>query len=135
MEKSEDYDVVAANNECANQINKTTIISTPGTSTHANQIQVTANQDQYIEDSKYDNTNDITVKPLYGGNSKNSKDKYYKITFNNKLKKYKAKSCSEAIQKFLNKNTIKNDYLLEVSEFNKNNKKNKDSLYLIKLIK
>jgi type II secretory pathway component HofQ len=129
MATSESYDVVAANKQCSNQINKPTIITTPGTSTHTNQMQVNANENQHIEDSKYDNTDEITVKPLYGGNKKNKINKYYKINFNNKNKKYIASSYSEAIQKFLNKNKIQDDYLLEITEYYKNS--NKTNLYLI----
>jgi len=130
MVLSEEYEIKPANSSCANQMNKSIIIPTPGTATNANQIQVNAVEDQHNENSKYDNIDGINIKPLYGGNKNN---KYYKIFFNNKIKKYKAKNEREAINIFLTKNVLTKDYLLEISECNKNNIK--DSLYLIKIRK
>jgi hypothetical protein len=128
MVLTEEYDIVPANNSCSNQINKNKIISTPGTSTHANQVHVNATENQHIEDSKYDNVDNMNVKPLYGGIKKNN-NKYYKIHFNNKIKKYKAKSEKDAINIFLSNNEIPNNYLLEICCSNKK----KESLYLIKI--
>jgi len=130
MVLSEEYDIKPANSSCSNQINKNVIIPTPGTSTTTNQIQANAIENQHNEDSKYDNVDNMHVKPLYGGNKYT---KYYKINFNNKIKKYKAKNEREAINIFLSKNKINKDYLLEISECNKNNVKN--TLYLIKIKK
>ena len=128
MASSEDYDVVAANNHCSNQINKSTVITTPGTQTHANQVQANANENQHMENSKYDNTEEIDVKPMYGGN-KSKKNKNYKIYYNNQIKIYKANSYKKAIEMFLSKNNVKKDYLLEICDCNTN----KELLYFIKL--
>ena len=133
-EEISSYHVIPANKTSDTQITKTTVISTPGTPAHKNQVMADAIAQQHIQDSKYDNTDDITVKPLYGGNNKkNNKFKYYKIRFNNKLNKYKAHCELDAITMFLNKNKLKNDYLLDITEYNKNTKKEKEILYLIKI--
>ena len=127
MVLTEEYDIVPANKACSNQINKNTIISTPGTSINANKVSVNATENQNIENSKFDNVDSMNVKPLYGGIKKNNK--YYKINFNNKIKKYKANSELDAINIFLNNNKIPNNYLLEICKSNKK----KESLYLIKI--
>ena len=135
MVLSEEYEIKPANSSCANQMNKSIIIPTPGTATNANQIQVNAVEDQHNENSKYDNIDGINIKPLYGGNKNNKNNKYYKINFNNKIKKYKAKNEREAINIFLTKNILTKDYLLEISECTKNKNNIKDTLYLIKIRK
>ena len=131
MASSEDYDIVAANNHCANQQNKSTVISTPGTPTHTNQVQANAVENQHVENSKYDNTDAINVTPLYGGNKKKKNNKYYKIYYDDTVKIYKATSYKKAIEIFLSKNNIKKDYLLEICDCNKN----KELLYLLKVKK
>jgi len=153
---SEEYDFNPANHACTSQINKPIIVTTPGTSTEANQMAVNGVEQQNNENAKYDNVDSIDVKPLYGGkNNKNKqkqikknsnkqinnkqnkvnnkqlkKDKYYTINHNNKILKYKAINEKDVIKQFLNKNNLKKDYLLEICECKKKNPK--DFLYLIK---
>lgn len=128
---SEEYDVTPANKSCMNQINKNLIISTPGTATTQNLINAKAIYEQHLEYSKYDNTDSIVVKPLYGGNIKTFKK--YQIIF--KKNKYLIDSINEinAVKNLLlnKKNNYKKDYLVEVNELS-DKKNNFNNLYIIK---
>ncbi len=146
---SEEYDIIPANQMCKSQINTSHVISTPGTTTHANQNAVNTIEQQHIEDSKYDNVNDMDVKPLYGGKHKQNKQnmqnkqtkdkplkknlKNYNIEYKNKLLRFKEKNEKDVLLKFINKYNINKQYLIQINE-TKNNKHIKESLYLIKKI-
>jgi len=123
---SEDYDVLPATNTCTSTINKQLVIPTPGTATSQNLNNVNAIGQQHLEDSKYDDTDAIQVKQMYGGNVKNLKT--FKIIF--RKKKYLVNSNNEknAITDLLNIKNIKNtnykkDYLIHIEEINNNTKK------------
>jgi hypothetical protein len=124
MDSENDYEIVPANNTCSSNINKQLVIPTPGTTTSQNLNNVNAIGNQHIEDSKYDDTDAIQVKPMYGGNVKNLKT--FKIIF--RKKKYLVNSNNElnAINNLLSlKNSnYKKDYLIHIEELNKINKNN-----------
>lgn len=139
---SEDYDVLPATNTCTSTINKQLVVPTPGTATSQNLNNVNAIGQQHLEDSKYDDTDAIQVKPMYGGNVKNLKT--FKIIF--RKKKYLVNSNNEknAITDLLNVKNIKNtnykkDYLIHIEEINNNTKKtnnikktsNKSNFYVL----
>jgi len=114
---SNDYDVVPANNSCASQLNKQLIVTTPGTPTTHNLTLVNSVQQQHIEDSKYDNTSNIQVQPLYGGN--HMKNFYVKI--DKKKHEINAKNAKDAINKLLKNKTFKNEKYIQLTYKNKTN--------------
>jgi hypothetical protein len=122
---SEEYDVVPANSNCDTQVNKSLIITTPGTQTNQGILNVNGLKNQQIENSKYDNIDNISVKPMYGGNIKN-----FELIFKNKKYFINSNNTHNAINdflKFTNK-IYKKDILIEIKE-----KKNKNyNLYVIK---
>jgi hypothetical protein len=83
---------------------------------------INAVQQQHLEDSKYDQTDEIVVKPLYGGNLNN-----YNINFKNKKININANNEIEAIKNILNNKVYKKENLLEITD-----KYNNKSLYVIK---
>lgn len=128
---SEEYDFEPATNNCASQINKPLIVSTPGTSTTQGLTNTQALNNQQIENAKYDNTQNISVQPMYGGNYKK-----FEIKIINKKYIIQSNNYENAIHHFLKNNNkmYKKDILIEIYEINNkiNNKINKNNLYLIK---
>ena len=122
---AEDYEVTSANTSCTNTLNKTVIVSTPGSPVNNTQTYFNAVQNQHIEDSKYDSP-ELSVQPLYGG-KKNIIYKTYNIYF--RKKKYTITEINEmsALKKFFKDKMYKRDYLLTIS----NNKKT--STYIIRV--
>lgn len=113
---SEDYEITSANTSCANTVNKTVIVSTPGSPSNNTQTHINAMQNQHIEDSKYDSP-ELSVQPLYGG-KKNIIYKTYNIFF--RKKKYTITEIDEmsALKKFFKNKMYKRDYLLKISNDN-----------------
>ena len=133
---SEEYDFEPATNNCASQINKPLIVSIPGTSTTQGLTNTQALNNQQIENAKYDNTQNISVQPMYGGNYKN-----FEIKINNKKYIIQSNNYENAIYNFLKNNNkiYKKDILIEINEINnkinkinKINKNYKNNLYIIK---
>ena len=122
---AEDYEIQPANTACANAINKTVIVSTPGSPAHTNQIHVNAVQAQHVEDSKYDSP-ELSVQPLYGGKN-NIIYKTYNIFFRKKMYTIAEIDEINALKKLFKNKTYKRDYLLTIS----NN--NKTSTYIIRV--
>lgn len=119
---SEEYDFKPANHSCSTIIHPNLLVINPGTKNEATMNNINALQQQHLEDSKYDQTDEIIVKPLYGGNLNN-----YKINFKKKNININAYNEIEAIQNLLNNKVYKKENLLEITD-NNNNK----SLYVIK---
>jgi len=122
---AEDYEITPANNACANSVNKTVIVSTPGSPANNTQTHVTAMQNQHIEDTKYDSP-ELSVQPLYGGKS-NIIYKTYNIFFRKKMYTIMEIDEISALKKFFKNKTYKRDYLLKIS--NNNN----TSTYIIRV--
>ena len=122
---SEDYEITPANTTCVNSINKTIIVSTPGSPAHNTQTHFNAMQNQHIEDSKYDSP-ELSVQPLYGG-KKNIMYKTYDIFFRKKMYTITEVDEISALKTFFKNKIYKKDYLLKIS----NN--NKTSTYIIRV--
>lgn len=122
---AEDYEITPANYACVNAINKTVIVSTPGSPANNTQIHVSAMKNQYIEDSKYDSP-ELSVQPLYGGKN-NIIYKTYNIFFRKKIYTITEINEINALIKLFKNKTYKRDYLLTIS----NN--NKTSTYIIRV--
>jgi hypothetical protein len=122
---AEDYEITPANTACANAINKTVIVSTPGSPAHNTQTNFNAMQAQHVEDSKYDSA-ELNVQPLYGGKN-NIIYKKYNISFRKKMYTITENDEISALKKFFKNKMYKRDYLLTIS----NN--NKTSTYIIRV--
>jgi len=132
MNKTPDYEITPANQNCSNIQNKPVIQLTSGTPTANAANKIDDFHTQHLENTKYDNIGDPTdMKPLTGGH-KNDKLNIYNISFLKKNYKIFGKNENDVIHTFINKRTFKKDNLLEISsQNNKNNNKNKSSLYVI----
>lgn len=120
MSDSEDYDITPANHACSSVTHSQVIKPTPNSSTGnaTNDIDTTTNQ--HDADAQYDNTDNIEVKPLYGGGLIK-----FKIIFKNKINYVYSDNEINAIKKLFNNKIFKVDNLLEIFH---NNKK---SMYII----
>ena len=121
MSDSEDYDVRPANHACASVINSSVIKPVPNSSTGNATNNIDASAQQHAADSQYDNTDNIEVKPLYGGGDTIK----FKIIFKNKINYIYSNNEISAIKDLLNNKIFKVDNLLEIFH---NNKK---SMYII----
>jgi hypothetical protein len=109
---SDTYAVKPINTNCSSQQTNSVIMDTTNPA-----YQVT---DQLEASTKYDNVNNLSIKPLKGGSIK-------KLTIKFKNKLYHIQNSSneiQAIKNILNNKIYKRDYLLEILE-------NK-SLYIIR---
>jgi hypothetical protein len=142
------YEIVPVNNSCKNQVHNDVTISAPGSQTSYSNQNITDVTKQTDANAQYDNVDNITVKPLYGGilEKKNNKiinknlsllkSSYSKINikenllftikFRNKIVKIQSLDEKSAIKIFLNNKIYKKDHLLEIIY------KNKSSIYIIK---
>lgn len=127
MNKTPDYEITPANQNCSNIQNKPTIQLTSGTPTANASSKIDDLNTQHQENIKYDSIGDPSdMKPLTGGN-KNNKLNTYNISFLKKNYRILGKNEEDAIYTFINKRNFKKDNLLEISS--KNN--NRSSLYVI----
>ena len=127
MDSENNYDVVSINNSCSNVINTNVTVSSPGSDTSHSNKNITSVSNQYDADGKYDNVNNISVKPLYGGILKNIKGNIlFTIKFRNKIVNIESLNEEKAIKIFLDNKIYKKDHLLEIIY------KNKSSLYIVK---
>jgi len=107
---SEDYDVVPINNKCVKQVNSLVIINKPGSSVSTASNNVTSINYQQQVYAKYDNTEEIYVKPMFGG-----AEHKFNIKFMNNYYKIKSDNEINAIKKFLNNRIFKLDHLLTIN--------------------
>jgi hypothetical protein len=127
MDSENNYDIVPVNNLCDNVIHHNVTVSSPGSDTSYSNQNVTNVSNQYDANGQYDNVDDITVKPLYGGILKNVKANIlFTIKFRNKIVNIESLNEESAIKKFLDNKIYKKDHLLEIIY------KNKSSLYIVK---
>jgi len=124
MDSENDYDIIPVNNSCSTIINNTVTISSPGTSTSYTNTDITNVNNQHILSGQYDNVDNMTVKPLYGGIL--NKNTLFSIKFRNKITNIEALNEKSAIKLFLKNKIYKKDHLLEIYN------KNKCSLYIVK---
>ena len=127
MDSENNYDIEAVNNSCSNVINTDVTVSSPGSDTsHSNQ-NITSVDNQHDANGQFDNVDNITVKPLYGGILNNKKKNIlFTIKFRNKIVNIEAVNEKSAIENFLDNKIYKKDHLLEIIYTNKS------SLYIIK---
>lgn len=129
MNKTPDYEITPANQNCSNIQNKPVIQITSGTPTANANSKIDDLHIQNQENTKYDSIGDPSdMKPLTGGN-KNNKLNLYNISFLKKNYQIFSKNEDDAIYTFINKKNFKKDNLLEISLQNNTNKKL--SLYVI----
>ena len=121
MSDSEDYDIKPANHACASSTSSQVIQPTPNSSTGNATNDIDASSKQHDSDAQYDNTDNIEVKPLYGGGDLTK----FKIIFKNKINYIYSNNEISAIKDLLNNKIFKVDNLLEIFY---NNKK---SMYII----
>jgi len=122
--ENNDYDVVPVNNSCSTTINSNVTVSSPGSSTSYSSKDITTINNQHALSGQYDNVDNMTVKPLYGGIL--NKNILFTIKFRNKETNIEALDEKCAIKIFLNNKIYKKDYLLEIYH------KNICSIYVIK---
>jgi len=122
MSDSEDYDITPANHACSSVINSSVIKPVPNSSTGNATNDIDSSTQQHASDAQYDNTDNIEVKPLYGGGYPVK----FKIIFKNKINYIYSNNEIGAIKDVLNNKIFKVDNLLEIFD---NNKK---SMYIIK---
>jgi len=110
---SEDYEVVPINNKCTTQVNSLVITTKPGSSvsTVSNNVNSINYQQQVY--SQYDNTEEIYVKPMFGG-----AEHQFNIKFINKYYKIQSDNEINAIKKVLNNRIFKLDHLVIVNDTN-----------------
>lgn len=118
MDSENNYDVKPVNHACGTNNNVIKPVPNSSSASASNNIQSVDNQSKV--DSQYDNTNEIEVKPMYGGTYKK-----FKIEFKNETFYIKEHDEFNAIKKILKDRIFKKDYLLEIFE----NKKK--SMYII----
>jgi hypothetical protein len=123
MDSENNYDIEPVNSSCNNIINDTVIINSPGSTLNNSDKDIISGTNQHDADAQYDNVDNISVKPLYGGIKTNI---LFTIKFRNKIININSDSEYNAIKLFLNNKIYKKDNLLEISY------KNKFSLYIIK---
>lgn len=127
MASENNYDIVPVNNSCNNVINTNVIVSSPGSDTSHSDKNITNTSNQYDANAQFDNIDNITVKPLYGGILNNiKKNILFTIKFRNKIVNIEELNEESAIKIFLDNKIYKKDNLLEIIY------KNKSSLYIIK---
>jgi len=126
MDSENNYDIVPVNNSCNNVIHTDVTISSPGSDTGNSNQNITSTSNQTEANAQFDNVDNITVKPLYGGILKNVKNILFTIKFRNKIVNIDSLNEESAIKKFLDNKIYKKDHLLEIIY------KNKSSLYIIK---
>ena len=127
MDSENNYDIVPVNNSCNNVIHTDVTVSSPGSDTAHSDKNITSTSNQYDANGQFDNVDNITVKPLYGGILSNiKKNILFTIKFRNKIVKIEELNEESAIKRFLDNKIYKKDYLLEIIY------KNKSSLYVIK---
>jgi len=126
MDSENNYDIVPVNNSCNNVINNNVIVPSPGSDNAKSNQQIESVNNQTDTNAQFDNVDNITVKPLYGGFLKNIKDILFIIKFRNKIVNIESVNEESAVKKFLDNKIFKKDHLLEIIY------KNKSSLYVIK---
>jgi hypothetical protein len=125
MDSENDYDIIPINNSCSTINNSTVTVSSPGSATSYTNQDITNINNQHAVSGQYDNVDNLTVKPLYGGILKNN-NILFTIKFRNKEINIEAFNEKCAIKIFLNNKIYKKDHLLEIYN------KNKCSIYVIK---
>lgn len=126
MDSENNYDIVPVNNSCNNVINNNVIVPSPGSDNAKSNQQIESVNNQTDANAQFDNVDNITVKPLYGGFLKNIKNILFTIKFRNKIVNIESVNEESAVKKFLDNKIFKKDHLLEIIY------KNKNSLYVIK---
>lgn len=121
MDSETSFEIAPANQNCKNVINNQVVESAPNTTNSNASDNVNSTLDQHTLDSQYDNTDAITVKPMYGGSKK------FKIILKKKIYLIQSNNEINAIKNVLNNKIYKTDNLLEIIDNN-----NKQSLYIIK---
>lgn len=106
---SEDHEVIPVNSKCSESINNLVISNKPGSATATSSNNIDSINYQQKEYSKYDNTEEIYVKPMFGGNNK------YNIKFINKNYNVIAKNEIDAIKIVLKNRIFKIDHLLIIN--------------------
>jgi hypothetical protein len=109
MSESEDYDIIPVNHGCSSSTSSLLIKPTLNSSTGNATTDITASSNQYDYDAQYDNTDNIIVKPLYGGSLIK-----FKIIFKNKINYIYSNNEINAIKDVLNNKIFKVDNLLEI---------------------
>jgi len=122
MDSENNYDIVPVNNSCNNIIHTDIIVSSPGSDTSKSNQNIDIASKQLHADGQYDNVDNISVKPLYGG----KKNILFTIKFRNKIVNIESLNEESAIKRFLDNKIYKKDHLLEIIY------KNKSALYIIK---
>lgn len=137
MDSESNYDIIPVNNSCSGVVNKNVIVTSPGSQTSNSNQSITTVNNQYENDTQYDNVDKMDIKPLYGGkfknlsikklsNKKNVNLSVFNIKFRNKFVNIESSGEESAIKILLNNRIFNKDHLLEIVY------KNKSSIYIIK---
>ena len=123
MDSDTNFEVAPINDSCKSTINTNVIKSNPNTNISNNNDDINSGLNQYKLDTQYDNVDNMTIKPMYGG--------YKKFKINFRKKDYFLESNNEinAIKHVLNNKIYNKDHLLEIFQ---NDKNNISSMYIIK---
>jgi len=107
MDSENNYDIVPVNNSCNNVINNNVIVPSPGSDNAKSNQQIESVNNQTDTNAQFDNVDNITVKPLYGGFLKNIKDILFIIKFRNKIVNIESVNEESAVKKFLDNKIFK----------------------------
>ena len=121
MDSENNYDIVPANNSCSQVINTVSVTTTPGSAADNSSQNVNDFNNQHQASAQYD-SNDIEVKPMYGGNLK------FSIKFLNKLYLVNSNNEVNAIKEITYNKIFKKDNLLKI----KNESMNNYNLYVVR---
>jgi hypothetical protein len=127
MDSENNYDIIAVNNSCDSVIHSNIIVASHGSDVSHSNKNITSLSNQQDANAQYDNTDNMSIKPLYGGILKNIKENIlFTIKFKNKIVNIDSFTEKGAIKIFLKNKTFKKDHILEIIY------KNRSSLYIIK---
>lgn len=112
---SEEYDIIPINSKCINNANNLLITNKPGSNISDSTNNIDSVNYQQKVYAQYDNTEEIDVKPMFGGKDR-EKLNNYKIKFLKKYYNIFAKNEIDAIKKVLKDKIYKIDHLLTIND-------------------